>query len=257
MVEEITYNSISRFSNRAENYMKYRPGYPEALVPFLETRFALPESASVADIGSGTGLFGELLLKKGYAVTGVEPNVEMAEAAEAKLSKYSAFTSLRNRAEETALPAQSQDLITVAQAFHWLDPIATKEEFRRILKPGGHVVLAWNIPQVDTPFMTRYLQLKDEYKGEEKMPEKINEYAISDFFLPGGFETAIFPNTQTLDFEGLKGQLLSSSYIPLPGHPSYQQMINSLIQLFIACNESGFVHMKFNTVLYWNSGTDF
>ena len=142
----------TRFSNRVENYIKYRPGYPDAIIPFLEKSIELKKDFRIADIGSGTGLFSELFLKNGYHVIGVEPNADMRSASEQKLAHYIGFTSKAHQAEKTGFRSHSIDLITVGQAFHWMDPVATKKEFFRILKPGGHVVLAWNLRLKKTAF---------------------------------------------------------------------------------------------------------
>lgn len=78
----MNHNSIGRFSNHSEDYQKYRPGYPEAIVTYLEQNIGLDRSKLIADIGSGTGIFTELLLKKGYKVSAVEPNKEMRDRSD-------------------------------------------------------------------------------------------------------------------------------------------------------------------------------
>ena len=244
-------NPTTRFSNHADNYMKYRPSYPEAVVNFLEEIFNLQKHHRIADIGSGTGLFAELLLKKGYAVVCIEPNDEMRKTADNKLQQYKGFSSRKYRAEKTGLKTGSVDLITVAQAFDWMEPIATKKEFTRVLKPGGHIVLAWNIRQTHTPFLKAYDELKEQFRTDA-LPRKINEEKIRSFFQPGAIQEQDFPNVRWLDFDSLKGQLLSASYIPFQGHASYDTMISSLVQLFVAHEENGFVKMEYSTKLFWN-----
>ncbi len=243
----------TRFSNRAENYVKYRPAYPLGIVTFLEQALNLKKDAQIADIGSGTGLFAEPLLEKGYRVTCIEPNEEMGKAGDARLGRYPCFVSRRNRAEATGLGNQSIDLITVAQAFHWLNPVAARREFSRILKPGGHVVLAWNIQKTDSSFLNGYAEIKERYRIEDTRPHRMKSQQVSDFFSPLSFQRKVFPNIQILNFDALKGQLLSVSSMPLPGHPSYETMISALVQLFMAHNENGFVRMEFETILYWGN----
>jgi len=244
---------LTRFSNRAENYASYRPSYPEAVVPFFEKDLGLKTGQRIADIGSGTGLLSELLLKKGYHVICIEPNMEMRKAGEKRLSHYPGFSSRGRTAESTGLKSHSIDLITVAQAFHWMEPIATKKEFARILKPGGHIVLGWNIRQKNTTFLEEYENLKINFGIDYNTTNRINEETIRKFFNPGSTEIVSFPNIQWLDFDSLKGQLLSSSYIPLPGHPSYDEMISTLVSLFVRHNENGLVKMEYETKLFWNS----
>ncbi|MEO6000132.1 MAG: class I SAM-dependent methyltransferase [Chitinophagaceae bacterium] len=252
MVNEVAaLNPTKRFSNRVENYVKYRPTYPADIVPFFEKTFCLQTDQRIADIGSGTGLFAELLLEKGFRVTCIEPNNEMRKAAETKLGHFKGFSSRRYRAEHTGLKSDSVDLITVAQAFHWMNPVAAKTEFQRILKPGGHIVLAWNIKQTNTPFLQAFDELKHQFAIDEQQPERINEAVIELFFSPAVMKLHCFQNTQWLNFDALKGQLLSSSYIPLPGHESYDAMISALVKLFVDYNENGSVKMDHETKLYY------
>lgn len=252
MISELPFlTPTTRFANRADNYVRYRAGYPQVITSFLEQQLGLQQDSRIADIGSGTGLFAELLLQKGYKVICIEPNEEMRRAAQTRLGHYANFISRRHKAESTGLRSTSIDLITVAQAFHWFDTEDTRKEFRRVLKPGGYTVLAWNIQKTDTAFLQAYADLKETYRIDESPATNIDEQQITAFLDSGGFQKIIFPNVQLLNFDALKGQLLSVSYIPLPGHSSYETMISALVQLFVACNENGFVRMEFETQLYW------
>lgn len=248
-------SATSRFSNRAENYARYRPGYPDELFLFIEKSLGLLPSSGIVDIGSGTGLFAGPLLKHGYGVVCIEPNEDMRRAGEERLRKYPAFQSMGSTAEATGLPDQSVDLITIAQTFHWLDPLATRLECKRILKPGGAVLLAWNRQLNKTAFEKKYTAVRHQYRIGEPGPQPIDPVHIAAFFAPETAQYHVFPNTQLLDFEGLKGQLLSKSYIPLPGHELYDAMITDLIKLFVNNNENGLVRIEYETLLYWAAGS--
>ena len=115
------FRATERFNNRSENYVKYRPPYPPVLYTFFEAELSLTKEGTIADIGSGTGLFSLPLLKQGYRIICVEPNQEMRTTAEQQLSQYPGFTSCAGSAEATGLPPKSIDLLVVAQAFHWMD----------------------------------------------------------------------------------------------------------------------------------------
>jgi SAM-dependent methyltransferase len=250
--ELVSMNPTTRFSDRVENYVKYRPSYPTKIISFLEETIGLGKKHRIADIGSGTGLFSELFLIRGYEVIGIEPNESMRRASERRLSRYGGFTSRAHRAEQTGLRNHSVDLITVAQAFHWMEPFPTKKEFARILKPGGHIVLAWNIRLKNSPFMLAYHELKQEFAIEHQVVDQIHQENIQLFYEPAIVREQSFENQQMLDFDALKGQLLSSSYIPLPGHTRYEDMITQLAALFVAYNEKGLVRMNFETKVYFN-----
>lgn len=245
--------SSSRFSNRAENYARFRPGYPEAMFDFIEQTLHLHPEDCIVDIGSGTGLFAEPLLKRGHQVVCLEPNDEMRKAGEERLKKYPAFQSIESTAEHTGLSENSVDLITIAQTFHWLDPIAARIESKRVLKPYGQVLLAWNRQTDQSTFEKEYTALRERYRIGEPGPQQIDPVLINAFFAPGTPHTHVFPNKQLLDFEALKGQLLSKSYIPLPGHERYDDMITDLIKLFVTYNENGLVTIEYETMLFWGT----
>lgn len=253
MLSDLTaLHPTTRFSDRVENYVKYRPSYPEEIIPFLETTIGLNKDQRIADIGSGTGIFSDLFLKNGYQVVGIEPNENMRKAAEIRLGHYTGFTSRNRRAEQSGLRSHSIDLVTVAQAFHWMEPAATKKEFLRILKPGGFIVLAWNLRLKHTPFLQDYEALKARFGIDYQATKMVDEGAIQEFYEPMAIRTHSFSNIQLLDFESLKGQLLSASYIPLPGHSSYDTMIDELVHLFVTYNVNGFIKMEYETKLYVN-----
>src|SRR3954466_12475154 len=84
----------TRFTTRVDNYVKYRPSYPAAIITLLQTECGLSLEKIVADIGSGTGFLTELFLKNGNEVFGVEPNTEMRLAGERLLSRYPGLHSI-------------------------------------------------------------------------------------------------------------------------------------------------------------------
>lgn len=247
-------NSLSpeeRFSDRVDHYVRFRPGYPEEIVPLLREEAGITMDSLIADIGSGTGIFTALLLKAGLRVTAVEPNREMRAAAERLLADRGAFTSVAGNAAATTLPDHSVDLIAAAQAFHWFEPVATRSEFDRILRPGGHVALIWNERELDTtPFLRDYERLLVEYGTDYQEVRHENIGGSLDGFFHGPHATHVFANVQRLDFEGLLGRLLSSSYAPAPGHPSHDPMLAELRRIFDAHQEDGAVEIIYRTKVH-------
>src|SRR5258708_21679829 len=132
-------NPTGRFSNRVDNYVKYRPSYPAELVPFLEDSLGLKKGQQVADIGSGTGIFTEILLLKGYYVTGVEPNEAMRQAAERRLGGYDRFYSQNGRAVGAGLMDQSARLYPGGPRFLRIEAEAVGKQVLMCTKPSGAV----------------------------------------------------------------------------------------------------------------------
>lgn len=243
-----------RFSTRVENYVKYRPGYPAGVLDTLTSDCGLTQASVIADVGSGTGILSEVFLRNGNTVYGIEPNREMREAAERLLSGYPSFHSRDARAEATTLPGESVDFITAGQAFHWFQPAEARTEFRRILKADGWVVLAWNTRQTDTtPFLRAYEQMLNTYGtdyAEVHHRGNATDDVIEQFYRSPP-QVASFPNSQSFDFEGLRGRLLSSSYTPEPGHPDHEPMLQAIRAIFDAHQENGRVIFEYETSLYY------
>lgn len=242
-----------RFSNRVENYLKYRPTYPTEIIPLLESECGLTTESVIADLGSGTGLLTEPFLKHGNKVFGVEPNPEMRTAGEKVLAKYPQFTSVSATAEATTLPDSSVDIVIAGQAFHWFDRQKARHEFARILKPDGWVVLAWNGYRVESsPLMATYQDLVVRYGTDySEVRREVVACEVESFCAPGRCQCARFEFQQTFDYEGLKGRLLSASYAPEPDHPDYEAMLSDLRQTFDANQKDGRVVFAYETELYY------
>lgn len=173
----------------------------------------------------------------------------MRAAAETDLKEFKKFTSIDGTGEKTGLQSRSIDLVTVAQAFHWMDPEAAKLEFRRILKPPGYIVLIWNIRTTNTPFLAAFEELKIEYGTDYKATRILKENDIASFFAPAVIKYQCIPHFQLLGYEALKGQLLSTSYIPQEGR-KHDEMIEKLDELFGQYAENGLVKIEYETKIY-------
>ena len=247
-------NATSRFSDRVENYVRYRPGYPAQVVEELQAQCGLTSSHVVADIASGTGIWTRMLLENGNTVFGVEPNAEMREAGERLLAAaFPNFTSVAGTAEATALADHSVDFVTAAQAAHWFNRERARREFVRILKPGGWLVLLWNERLTDsTKFLRDYEQLLLTYGTDyEEVRHERTTDAVNEFFAPAPFQESVFEMRQEFDYAGVEGRLLSSSYAPGPEHPQHAPMLRELRRIFDASAVGGRVAFEYKTRLYF------
>ncbi len=245
----------SRFSSRVENYIKYRPGYPPGLIETLQVECGLLPDAVVADIGSGTGLLTRMFLGFGCRVYGVEPNAEMRAAGDRFLAEYPGFCSAAGSAENTGLADACADFVTAGQAFHWFDPSLARVEFRRILRPGGWIVLVWNERRTDsTPFLREYEALLQAFATDYNQVNHRNVEENPDTipgFIGGEYRVACLDNQQIFDYAGLEGRLLSSSYTPEQDSPAYRPMLEELSRIFQRYQQGNKVAIAYDTRIFY------
>ena len=246
--------ATERFSKRVENYIKYRPRYPRAVLDYLQATISLQNTHAVADIGSGTGIFTELLLQNGNTVYAIEPNKPMRLAAERLLSHHENFYSIVAGAEHTTLGDKSVDVITSAQAFHWFEPQATKKEWLRILKPHGHVVLLWNERLTDgTAFLKGYEELLHEFAIDYAKVDhrrKGNKENVTGFFADAKIVSHQLAFQRQLTLQQLEGLVLSASYMPDQEAPTYVSMQQKLMRLFERHQRNDYVRMNYITKIF-------
>ncbi len=241
--------ATARFSDRAKDYVRYRPGYPQALLPWLAAEAGLSRDSDLADVGSGTGIFSIFLAQAARRVWAIEPNAAMRDEAQSAFSKCPNIFSVSGRAESSGLLAASVDIVTAAQAFHWFEREAALAEFKRILKPGGFLVLVWNNRLTDTPFLQEYesilLRLAPEYlkvAHQKSLPEE----SISSCFVPG-FSKTVFATGQDFDLGSLLGRLHSSSYSPAEGQAGYAEIRAAVTDAFNRHQADDRVSFRYST----------
>ncbi len=244
-------DSIHRFSSRVDAYIRFRPSYPKQIIETLERDCGFTRESIVADIASGTGIFTKLVLEHGNRVFGIEPNAEMRRAGEEFLAAYPNFASLTGTAEATTLGARSVDFVTAAQAGHWFDRQKSRQEFARILKPGGWAVLVWNERKTDsTPFLRDYEELLLRY-GTDYNEVRHEHTVVGEFFDPLPFQERNFDLKQVFDYAGAEGRLMSSSYAPGPGHPNHAPMLHELRRIFDRHQQGGKISIEYSTRMFY------
>ena len=252
----MTKSPTARFSDRVEDYVRYRPGYPPEVLGLLRAECGLRPNHIVADVASGTGMFTRLLLENGNFVFAVEPNTEMREMGVRQLESLQSngrLVSVAGTAEETTLGSASVDFVTAAQAAHWFDLPRARAEFARILRPDGWCVLIWNERRTETtPFLREYERLLLTYGTDYKEVRHERTTAIiHEFFAPAPHQERVFDLRQRFDYKGTAGRLLSSSYAPLEGHPSHAPMMQELQRIFRAHAIDNMVEFEYNTRVYY------
>lgn len=243
-----------RFTDRVSDYVRYRPGYPAEILDALRAECGLAPASVIADIGCGTGNLAKVFLDHGNTVIGVEPNAAMREAGARELARYGLrFRAVEGRAEATGLPGASVDMVTAGQAFHWFQPAAARDEFTRILRPGGAVALVWNERRPVSAFLDEYEALLLKYATDYARirDQRNSAEAVERFFAPRPACVGTYSYAQQFDYEGLHGRLLSSSYAPRPGDANHEPMVRELRATFDKYAVAGRVAFEYETSLWY------
>lgn len=237
-------DNTGRFTGRAEDYDRYRQRYPaEEILARLREWCGLRPEWLVADVGAGTGMLAEVFLGNGNRVVAVEPNADMRGLMCAAYARPHAQAAqlevLDATAEATTLGDASVDLIAAGRAFHWFDKERALAEFRRILAPGGWVTLVAADRDRDTKdpeftaqvaayedlmanYGTDYAHVRFGYRRYEK---------VGNFF-DGELHQVQLPGTRTFDWTTFRGQVMSLSVSPLPGHSGHETFARELRRYF-------------------------
>lgn len=242
-----TLNPQSRFSDRVEDYVKYRPSYPKAAIDKILENFTLPITA--ADIGAGTGIASKLLSARDIKVIAIEPNSEMRNAG--IRDNTTSVEWKDGTAENTNLPDASVDLVTCFQAFHWFNPEPTLAEFRRILKPQGRLAVVWNFRDENDEFTAEYSRIVREASKHHPAESKMKSVEpLTETIYFKNFKEYTFVYQQELDLTGLIGRAMSVSYLPKTGE-GYDKLIADFEKLYQRFkNEFGFVYMTYFTSVH-------
>ena len=215
MSKHVSGPSVGRtFDETAAVYERARPGWPAAAVEHVSHGLALGPTATVLDLGAGTGKLTRVLVGRFEQVIAVEPLDGMRVLLESLVPQAEPHAGT---AEAIPLPAASVDAVFCAEAFHWFDGGAALAEIERVLRPRGGLVLLWNVPAKPTePSIAAAGDLLAKRGSQER---QVNRYDSGEWREPFGssrFEElreAQFEHTQRADREQLLAYFESMSWV--------------------------------------------
>jgi ubiquinone/menaquinone biosynthesis C-methylase UbiE len=229
-------DNTERFTGRAEGYDRYRQRYPSGeILPRLREWCGLKTESVVADIGAGTGMLAEVFLENGNRVLAVEPNAEMRAVCKRLRETWPRLEVIDATAEDTALPEATVDMVAAGRAFHWFDRQQAQAEFRRILKPGGWVMLV-AIDRSRDGSDSEYCEQIEDF--EHLLASQGTDYArvLSGFRSHDNMEQwfdreihqAQLHDARKVDWEIFRGHAMSLSVTPQVSHPNFDNFQRDL-----------------------------
>lgn len=244
-------DSKEKFTLKSDIYDKYRPKYSERFIDNLKENYSISSSTKIADIGAGTGILTQQLLKLECEIFAIEPNDEMRKVAEKKLKDEKKCQIINGSAESTKLEDNSIDLIVVAQAFHWFDNHNFRNEFQRISK-SKKAVLVWNTKRNKQPYLVELEKVNKKYcKDFKGFSGGIDLERISDFF-DNKYEKKIYENNLKMNKENFINGILTGSYTPNKKDKYYNEYIHEIEIIFNKYCEKNELVILNDTIAYFN-----
>ena len=242
------------FERGAGDYEKGRPSYPPAVLDVLEREGVLDGGSTVVDVGAGTGKFTRLLFERVDDVIAVEPVSGMRERYAAN---FPGHRVLDGTAEAIPLPDGSADVVTIAQAFHWMEASAALDEIARVVRPGGWLVLIWNTRDPDEPWTSRIEEVLDRLAGDAprfRSSDPTWRRPIDDHVAFGDLRTATLRNDVPMDLETMLARIASTSYVSALPDDRRAEVLDEVAELVrtgpMAEQGPAFVE-RYRTELFW------
>jgi len=151
------------FNKQVDSYISARPSYPPEAIQHAVDVSGLLQGSRVVDVAAGTGKLTQLLVQYGFDLSAVEPAPGMRQGFSKVLPSLPIIDGL---AGSLPLPDSCVDALFVGQAFHWFGNREALQDFHRVLRPGGHLILIWNLEDDRIPWIKNMRALYEAYEGD-------------------------------------------------------------------------------------------
>jgi SAM-dependent methyltransferase len=162
-LSNVHHSAVDGYTARADTYVRGRPEYPPEVDGWLRIVLRLRPNQKVLDLGAGTGKFSRKLLATGARVIALDPVPAMLEQL---IRQYPDIETRIGSAESLPFEDESFDSIVCAQSFHWFATPESLVEIRRVLKPGGHLGLIWNVRDESVEWVAALTRIIEPFEGD-------------------------------------------------------------------------------------------
>lgn len=239
-------DNTQKFNEKARSYDAGRPSYAEGLIDCILQECGVHSGDRVADIGAGTGIFTQQLLRRGLCVTAVEPNADMRAALIERCGGYERFSCTEGDAAHTGIVGGVK-LVTAAQAFHWFPLEEFRSECVRIAE-AGYVAVVYN-DRAENELNARLNEICARLCPA--FNERVHDEGetVARFF-GGDLKSFRMPNPVACGRQTLIHTFLSRSYAPKEGEAGYREMVREIGALFDQVQRDGKVLMQYESVAF-------
>lgn len=244
-----TFHPSAIFDDKAQVYAKYRWSYARDAIDFITRTARLNSYSTIADIGSGTGILAKEFVERVKRVYGVEPNSDMREQAETDLFEHANYLPIDSCCEQTKLKGHSVDLVTAAHSLHWCDAPRAREEFLRILRPGGWLAIIYNVhisPELDRIWQEAMEEAGFDFSPKEKF---VQDFDPNYFFPKQEHRYERFPFMLWHSLETWIGVASSVAFAPKLFDPRYEEYVDAATKVFYQISQSDILQLAVATVV--------
>lgn len=243
------------FDNKAALYAAYRPSYSSHVLEYLQQNLGFSQMTLGADMGCGTGQLTKILAEYFDLVYAVEPSVSMMRECQKCLHDYKNILYVPHSAENTGIENNKLDYITVAQAFHLFHNVETLQEFKRILKPDGRLIIIYNMKNHSSDLFLKNEEVLLKHCPLYRRTFHATEFKYDSFldcFTEESYQYHYFinDNTEYLDYDTFINRTLSASYAIQKENPSFSVFVEELASVFADFSVNHKVKMELSTVIY-------
>jgi len=236
------------FDGKAEAYARHRLAYAPQAIDAIIAIAGLGPTSVLADLGAGTGMLTRCFAGRVGQVFAIEPNDDMRALALSNARGLESIHWIKGAAHATELPAASVDAVTAGRALQWFEPVPSREEIRRILRPGGWLIVV-RTPVTDVQLRSAIERLDEERaSGHPPSPRQPRPRPdVSHYFGDDNCVRLAYPCTAQETWPQFFGRMQSLSFTPPPGDPGYERFARAAREIFDGHALDDVLHVEYAT----------